>query len=150
MPVHPLVPPAALARDAGRTRLIDFYNTFDKSGHRSLWCACECPLLGKWPTATQMSASDSKADIDEPFLTDRNLWVRTQPRHLSEAAGTRIDRLYLGAIVSLIPIAIAVAPSAGASGLESGNASSCFSSNGGFSAGSPLFLADATLTEPPI
>ena len=39
MPAHPLVPPAALARDAGRTRLIDFYNTFDKSGHRSISAA---------------------------------------------------------------------------------------------------------------
>ena len=101
MPVHPLVPPAALARDAGRTRLIDFYNTFDKSGHRSLWCACECPLLALsgHRVALHMSAFGGKADNDQPFLTDLNLWVHSQARQLSEAAGTRIDRLYLGPIV---------------------------------------------------
>src|SRR5262245_55158045 len=47
----------------------------------------------------------------QPFLTDLNLFV--QVRQLSEAVGTRIDRMYLGPIVSLIPIAITAAQSAG-------------------------------------
>jgi len=46
-----------------------------------------------------MSAFEGKADIDQPLLTDLNLWVHSQALQLSEAAGTRIDRLYLGPIV---------------------------------------------------
>ena len=49
--------------------------------------------------ALHMSAFGGKADTDQPFLTDLNLWIHSQARQLSEAAGTRIDRLYLGPIV---------------------------------------------------
>ena len=92
----------------------------------------------------------SKADIDQPFLTDLNLCVDSQARQLSEAAGTRIDRLYLGPIVPLVPIAITAAQSAGDPCWNAAMPALAFLALVVLALVALLFVADATLTEPPI
>src|SRR5262245_53996304 len=80
----------------------------------------------------------------QPFLTDLNLFV--QVPQLSEAVGTRIDRMYLGPIVSLIPIAITAAQSAGDPCWNAAMPALAFLAVVGLA----LFVADATLTVLPI
>ena len=92
-----------------------------------------------------MSAFEGKADIDQPLLTDLNLWVHSQALQLSEAAGTRIDRLYLGPIVLWSQSQYLLVRGLGIR-VGRGNASSCYGYGGGWLA----VRFDAVLAEPPI
>ena len=96
-----------------------------------------------------MSAYGGKADIDQPFLTDLNLWVHSQARQLSEAAGTRIDRLYLGPIVLWSQSQYLLVRGLGIR-VGTRQCQLLLSYSGGFGAVGSLFVSDAMLAEPPI
>jgi Na+/H+ antiporter NhaC len=91
-----------------------------------------------------------KADIDQPFLADLNLCVDSHARQLSEAAGIRIDRLIPWSNCTLVPIAITAAQSAGDPCWNAAMPALAFLALVVLALVALLFVADATLTEPPI